>query len=72
MNAEWWEINIHVCYLAVKIAFVPIPKKNQQIWRHNPGSHDVTDQLWWLHNAKTENTILGEDGKMSDWFNLIN
>ena len=52
----------------MKIAFMPIStcKNNRRIWRHNASSCDVTVQLWWRHNAKTENTILGDDGKMSD------
>ena len=44
------------------IAFVPICtcKNNWWIWRHNastPHSRDVTDQLWWYHNAKSEKTV---------------
>ena len=27
---------------------------------------DVTDQLWWRHNAKSENTFLGDKGEMND------
>ena len=30
---------------------------NWRIWRHNacsPRSHDVTDQLWWRYNAKSD------------------
>ena len=56
VNTWWWEINIHSCYSLVKIAFVPIctGKNNRRIWHHNartPRSRDVTDQLWWHHNA---------------------
>ena len=43
-------------------------KNNHQIWCHNPStwcSHDVTDQLWWCHNAKSEKTVLDDSGKMS-------
>ena len=68
----WWEIVIHGCYSLVKIAFAPICtcKNNWRIWRHNAsisGLRDVTDQLWWRHNAKSETAVLGE---MSDrwWF----
>ena len=69
----WWEIDIHGCYSLVKIAFAPISacKNNCQIWHHN-GSisrlRDVTDQLWWHHNAKSEKTILGDNCEMSDWW----
>ena len=27
---------------------------------------DITDQLWWGHNAKSENTVLGDNCEMSD------
>ena len=59
------------CYSPVKIAFVAICacKNNQQIWHHNVStsrSHDVTYQLWWHHNPKSENTILSDTGEMSD------
>ena len=27
---------------------------------------DVSDQLWWRHNVKSENTIFGDNGEMSD------
>ena len=62
VNTWWWEINIHSCYSLVKIAFAPICacKSNRQIWRHNastPSSRDVTNQLWWHHNAKSESTV---------------
>ena len=30
-------------------------------------SRDVTDQLWGRHNAKSENTFLGDNGDMNDW-----
>ena len=67
----WQEIDIHGCYSLVKIAFAPICtyKNNRQIWRHNASisrSRDVTDQLWWLHNTKSEKTILGDDCEMSN------
>ena len=56
MNTGWWEIDIHGCYSLVKIAFAPICacKNNRRIWRHNASisrSRDVTDHLWWRHNA---------------------
>ena len=44
-------------------------KKNQRIWRHNARasrSRDVTDHLWWRHNAKSEKTVVGDNGEMSD------
>ena len=71
MNTGWWEIDIHCCYSLVKIAFGPICacKKNRQIWRHNASisrSRDVTDPLWWRHNAKSETTVLGDSCEMSD------
>ena len=71
----WWEIDIHGCYSLVKIAFAPICtcKNNRQIWRHNASisrSRDVTDQLWWRHNAKSEKAVLGDSCEKSDrwWF----
>ena len=71
MNTGWWEIDIHSCYSLVKIAFAPICacKNNRQIWRHNASasrSCDVTDQLWWRHNVKSEKTFLSDNGEMSD------
>ena len=36
------------------------------MWRHNASSRDVTDQLWWRHNAKSEKTILGDNGEMGN------
>ena len=75
MNTGWWEIDIHGCYSLVKIAFVPICacKNNRRIWRHNASisrSCDVTDQLWWRHNAKSEKAVHGDSCEMSDrwWF----
>ena len=69
------KIDIHGCYSLVKIAFTPICtcKNNRQIWRHNASisrSRDVTDQLWWRHNTKSENAVLGDSCEMSDrwWF----
>ena len=71
MNIEWWEIDIHSCYSLVKIVFAPICacKNNQQIWCHNvitSRSHDITDQLWWRHNAKSEKSFLGNNGEIKD------
>ena len=62
MNTVWWDNDIHSCYSLVKIAFAPICacKNNRQIWRHNASvlhSRDVTDQLWWRHNTKSEKTM---------------
>ena len=62
MNTGWWEIDIHGCYSLVKIAFAPIYacKNNRQIWRHNASisfSRDVTDPLWWRHNAVRNKVI---------------
>ena len=55
----------------MKITFAPICvcKNNQPMSLDNAStwrSHDVTDQLWWRHNAKSEKTFLSDDGKMSD------
>ena len=44
-------------------------KNNRRIWRHNAStlpSRDVTDQLCWRHNAKSENTVLSDNGEISD------
>ena len=48
-------------------------KNNRWIWRHNASisrSRDVTDQLWWRHNVKSEKGVLGDSCEMSDrwWF----
>ena len=48
---------------------IHVRKNNQRLWRHNantPSWHDITDQLWWLHNAKSEKTVLGYNGEISD------
>ena len=71
MNTGWWKIDIHGCYSLVKIAFAPICmwKNNWRIWRHNASiscSRDVTDQLWWRRNAKSEKTVLDDNCDMSD------
>ena len=71
MNTGWWEIDIHGCYSLVKIAFVQICacRNNRRIWRHNASiscSRDLTDQLWWHHNAKSEKTVLDDNCDMSD------
>ena len=55
----------------MKIAFAPICacKNNRRIWRHNASisrSRDVTDQLWWRHNAKSEKTVPDDNCDMSD------
>ena len=67
----WWKIGIHGCYSLVKIAFAPICacKNNRRIWRHKARisrSRDVTDQLSWCHNAKSEKTVLDDNCDMSD------
>ena len=71
MNTGWWEIDIHGCYSLVKIAFAPICacENNRRIWCHNASisrSRDVTDPLWWRHNAKSETTVPGDNCEMSD------
>ena len=63
--------DIHGCYSLVKIAFAPIcaGKNNRRIWRHNASvlhSRDVTDQLWWRYNTKSEQTVLSDNGEISD------
>ena len=84
MNTGWWEIDIHGCYSLVKIAFAPIcaSENNWWIWCQNASisrSHDVTDPLWWRHNAKSETTVLGDNCEMSErscwgviyWFHSV-
>ena len=71
MNTGWWEIDIHGCYSLVKIAFAPICacENNRRVWRHNASisrSRDVTDPLWWRHNAKSETTVPGGNCEMSN------
>ena len=50
-------------------------KKNRRIWRPNASnsrSRDVTDQLWWRHNTKSEKTVLNDNGEMGDsWLILV-
>ena len=67
--------NLHqlMPFSLVKIVFVPICscKNSQVIWHHSVStSHlrDITDQPWWLYNAKSEETVLGDNGEMSDWW----
>ena len=55
----------------MKIAFAQICacKNNRQKWHHNASasrSRDVTDQLWWRHIVKSENTVPSDNGEMSD------
>ena len=55
----------------MKIAFASIYacKNIQRIWRNNAStsrSRDVTDQMWWRHNAKTEKIFLGDKDEMND------
>ena len=76
VNTGWLEIDIHGCYSLAKIAFAPICafKNNRRIWRHNASisrSRDVTDQLWWRHNAKSEKAVLGDSCEMSDRWWLL-
>ena len=71
MNTGWWAIDIHGCNSLVKIAFAPICacENNRRIWRHNVCilcSRDVTDPLWWRHNAKSETTVPGDNCEVSD------
>ena len=80
-NKRSWAAEYNLCGLSgvafrkmanvhVKIAFVPICacKNSRRIWRHNAStsrSLDVTDHPWWRHKAKSENTILVDNGEMS-------
>ena len=69
MNTGWWEIDIRSCYSSMKAAFAPVfaCKNNRRIWRHNVStsrSRDVPDRLWWRHNAKSEKTVLSDNGPM--------
>ena len=44
-------------------------QNNRRIWRHNastPRSRDVTDHLWWCHNAKLEKTVPSDNGEIND------
>ena len=71
MNTGWWAIDIHGCYSLVKIPFAPISacENIRRIWRHNAcisRSRDVTDPLWWRHNARSETTVPGDNCEMSD------
>ena len=74
MNTGWRKIDIYGCYSLVKIDFGPICKNNRRIWRHNAStsrSRDVTDQLWWCHNAESEKTGLGDNGEMSEQWLIL-
>ena len=71
VNTGWWDNDIHGCYSLVNFAFAPICacKNNRRIWRHNASvlhSRDVTDQRWWRHNTKSEKTVHGDNGEISD------
>ena len=69
VNTGWWEIDIHGCYSIVKIAPICACKNNRLIWRHNAStsrSRYITYQLWWRHSAKSEKTVLSDNGEMSD------
>ena len=52
-------------------------KNNRWIWHHNASisrSWDVTDQLWWRHNAKAEKTFpghVGDNGKLNDQRSIL-
>ena len=62
----------------MKIDFAPIcvGKKNRRTLRQNINtlwSHDVTDGLWWCQNTRSEKTVLGDYGEISDrWLFLTN
>ena len=68
INTGWWYIEIHSCDSLVKI-FAPICtwENNRRIWCHNASAlrfRDITDQLWWRHNVKSEKTVLNNNGEM--------
>ena len=77
MNTGWWEIDIHDCYSLEKIAFAPICACKKTIDEYDvtvlvPRSRDVTDQLWWRHNIKSEKIVIGDNGEMRDrWLFLV-
>ena len=71
MNTGWWEIDIHGCYSLVKISLAPICacKNNRRLWCHNASTsclRDVTDHLWWRHNATSWYLVLGDNGEISN------
>ena len=46
-----------------------VQEQSMKIWRHNASSsrlRDVTDPLWWRHNANAEMTVHGDNCEMSD------
>ena len=62
--------DIHSGYLLVKINFMPMHKckNNHWIWHHNTRTSrfcDVTGQLWWCHNVKSEKTVLVDMAKLA-------
>ena len=70
MNTRCLETDIHGCYSLVKSDFGPVCacKNNRRIWRHDisaSGSRDVTGDLWWRHNATSDEAILGVHGVLS-------
>ena len=78
LNPEYQMVRNQYSQLLFTNAFVPIClcKNNRRIWRHNANTsclHDITDQLWWRHNDKSEKTVLGDNGKLSDpWLFQLN
>ena len=69
LNTGWWEIDIHSCFSLVYVVFALIHtcKNNQWLCCHNDASTlcpaNVTG---WHHNAKSENTVLAENGEMNN------
>ena len=64
VNTGWRQIDIHGCYLTVKIRFGPIcaSKNNWGIWWHDTRTsrlRDVKGQLWWRHNDKVGLCVQG-------------
>ena len=81
MNTGWRQIDIHGCYLTVKIRFGPIcaSKNNWGIWWHDTRTsrlRDVKGQLWWRHNDKVGLCVQGirqcVRNKKSVWITVSN
>ena len=74
MNTRLLKIHINGWYLLVNINFAPICVSDDDR-HHNTNasrSHDITDQQWWRHNAKSEKTVLSNNGKMiCQWLVLV-
>ena len=52
-----------------RFAPICVCSNDQRIWGHNAGavrSCDVTDQLWWRHNTKSEKAVLSDNGEITN------